>query len=237
MREQIQLENSHDDSSYFKTMRHLFSKQYLRRTALVTLSICMSQLTGAGVIQNYQNIFYAVVGFTGRKALLIMGIYGLMGVIGQVIYMVFVADKLRRSITMWGGSAALSVMIAICMALSAVFGNGENQSGAQGAIAMIFLYSVTYAVFLNATIWVVASECLPFFLRSQGLAFGVFAKSVVSIVLSQLTPLAMADIQWRYVHLIPAGTTPRSLSKGSMPCSLPQMPPPPPSTSSFSLRP
>lgn len=197
IREQIALETIHDDTSYFKTMGHLFSKQYLRRTALCCLSIWMSQLTGAGVIQNYQNIFYAAVGFTGKKALLIMGVYGMMGVIGQIIYLVFVADKLKRAITVWAGCLSLAVMIAVCMALSAVYGSGENQAGAQAAIAMIFLYSITYAVFLNATIWVVAAEILPYFLRSQGLAFAVFSKAVVSILLSQMTPLAMAEISWR----------------------------------------
>lgn len=197
IREQIGLETMHDDTSYFKTMGHLFSKQYLRRTALCCLSIWMSQLTGAGVIQNYQNIFYAAVGFTGKKSLLIMGVYGMMGVIGQIIYLAFVADKLKRAVTVWAGCLSLAIMISICMALSAVYGSGENQAGAQGAIAMIFLYSIIYAVFLNATIWVVAAEILPYFLRSQGLAFAVFSKAVVSILLSQITPLAMAEISWR----------------------------------------
>jgi hypothetical protein len=88
-------------------------------------------------------------------------------------------------------------MIAICMALSATFGAGKNQDGARAAIAFIFIYSFCYAVFFNAMIWVVPSELFPFFLRTKGLAFAVFSKAIVAIVLSQITPIAIANVSWR----------------------------------------
>jgi hypothetical protein len=53
-----------------------------------------------GVIQNYQSLFYAGLGFEGRTVLLISGCYGFMGVIGQVINMMFVSDKWPRKRTM-----------------------------------------------------------------------------------------------------------------------------------------
>ena len=50
-------------------------------------------------------------------------------------------------------------------------------------------------------IWVVPSELFPFFLRTKGLAFAVAAKSVTAIVLSQITPHAIANVGWRYYSL------------------------------------
>ncbi|KAL4916144.1 putative hexose carrier protein [Aspergillus aurantiobrunneus] len=146
---------------------------------------------------------YLHLGFTGRTSLLISGIYGIMGVLGQVIYLFCAADKWPRTRTLWVGSIFLSAMIAICMALSAVYGQEDNGnvSGARAAIAMIFLYSCGYAVFFNATIWVVPSELFPFFLRSTGMGLGVFSKSVAAIVLSQITPTAMENVGWRYYAL------------------------------------
>ncbi|KAI1040028.1 hypothetical protein LB505_006011 [Fusarium chuoi] len=125
-----------------------------------------------------------------------------MGIIGQIIYLVFVADKMPRTRTLWCGSIVLCVMIAICMALSAEFGSShnDNQTGARGAIASIFLYSMSYAIFFNAMIWVVPSELFPFFLRTKGMALAVATKAIVAIVLSQITPLAIANVSWRYVH-------------------------------------
>lgn len=178
----------------------MFTKQYFRRTAIAAFLVTMGQLSGASVIQNFQTIFYETVGFTGKTSLLISGVYGMMGIIGQALYLIFVADKWPRVRTLWVGSILLSCMIAICMALSAQYGSVDagNPAGARGAIAMIFIYSATYAVFFNGMMWVVSSELLPFSLRSKGLAFAVFFQSVVGIVLSQITPVALANISWRY---------------------------------------
>lgn len=198
---QINLEREQGNLSWTKALRQMFSKQYARRTLTAAFIIAMGQLSGSSVIQNFQGIFYATVGFTGRTALLISGAYGMMGIIGQVIYLVVVADKWPRTRTLWTGSLVLSCMIAICMALSAHFGSvdNDNQAGARAAIASIFIYSMCYAIFFNAIIWVVPSELFPFFLRTKGLAFAIAVKSVVAIVLSQVTPLAIASVRWRYV--------------------------------------
>ncbi|XDG08390.1 hypothetical protein ABKA04_008005 [Annulohypoxylon sp. FPYF3050] len=203
IREQINLEKMQNDSSWLSAIAQLFSQQYIRRTATAAFILSMTQLSGSQIIQNFQNIFYATAGFKGQQALLISGVYGMMGVIGQVIYLAFVADKWPRARTMWTGSLVLCVMIAICMALSAVYGeqSSGNLSGSRGAIAFIFLYSMAYAIFFNAIVWVLSAELFPFFLRSKGVAVAVFVKAVVAIVLSQITPLAIAAVSWRYYSL------------------------------------
>jgi len=195
--EQIKLEREQGNTSWGIALKKMFSRQYIRRTMTAAFIVTMGQLSGSSVIQNFQNIFYATVGYTGQTALLISGVYGMMGIFGQIFYLVVVADKWPRTRTLWTGSLALSTMIAICMALSATFGAGGNQDGARAAIAFIFIYSFCYAVFFNAMIWVVPSELFPFFLRTKGLAFAVFAKAVVAIVLSQITPIAIANVSWR----------------------------------------
>lgn len=203
IQEQIQLEREQGNLDWITSLKAMFSQQYVRRTLTAAFIITMGQLSGSSVIQNFQNIFYAQVGFTGRTSLLISGAYGMMGILGQVIYLLVVADKWPRTLTLWSGSLVLSVMIAICMALSAEFGTGgsTSQAGARGAIASIFIYSMCYAIFFNAMIWVVPSELFPFFLRTKGLAFAVAVKSVTAIVLSQITPVAIANVSWRYYSL------------------------------------
>ncbi|KAF4463699.1 sugar transporter, partial [Fusarium albosuccineum] len=185
IQEQLHLEQQQQQgANWVHALKAMFSRQYVRRT-------------------NYQTIFYAMVGFTGRKSLLISGVYGMMAVIGGAIYLLFVADKWPRARTMWVGSFILAVNISICMALSARYGDGSagSEDGARAAIAFIFIFSAVFAIFFNSMIWVVPSELFPMFLRSKGMAFAVFSKSVTAIVLSQVTPIALADVGWRFYAL------------------------------------
>jgi hypothetical protein len=201
MREQIQLE-ALAGTSFYSALRQLLSRRHIRRTSLACFILTMGQFSGSSVIQNYQSIFYKAVGFTGKTSLLISGVYGIMGVIGQLIYLFVAADRWPRTRTLWVGSIFLCTMVSICMALSAIYGSGTtNVNGARGAIAMIFIYSAGYAVFFNAMIWVIPSELFPFTLRSAGMGLGVFSKSVSAIILSQITPVALENVGWKYYAL------------------------------------
>ncbi|KAJ0143369.1 Acyl carrier protein [Fusarium oxysporum f. sp. albedinis] len=174
-------------------IKELFPMRYFHRTLMAAFIVSQSQLSGA--------------------SLLVSGIYGFMGVIGTIIYLGIVADRWPRARTLWTGSLALSVSIAICMALSATYGQaGEsNMAGARASITFIFIYSATFAIFFNTMIWVVPSELFPTFLRSKGTAFAVSSKSVVAIVLSQITPLALAEVSWRFYALFIACNTAASV--------------------------
>jgi len=78
----------------------MFTPRFLRRSLTVALILFGSQMMGASAIQNYQSLLYAALGFKGNTILLISGIYGLMGVIGQFICLFVVADKWPRVRTM-----------------------------------------------------------------------------------------------------------------------------------------
>ncbi|CAN8106027.1 unnamed protein product [Discula destructiva] len=204
IREQIALERTYKNvggDKWYSSFLMLFKKEYIRRLFLVCFIQMLTIFGGVGVIQNYQNLFYEAVGFTGDTALFVSGIYGFMGLIGQIINLVFVADRWRRNTTLWAGCLVLAVMLAICEALSARFADGSNQTAARTTIAFIFLYSMFFAIFFNSTVWVVTSELLPVFIRSSGLAVGTFANGVAAIIISQITPVALETIAWRYYNV------------------------------------
>ncbi|KAL2681420.1 hypothetical protein Neosp_009031 [[Neocosmospora] mangrovei] len=198
IREQIALEQTYSAGGLLRGFAQLFSKRYIKRVALGCFIQTMTQFAGVGVIQNFQSIFYNAVGFKGNTALLISAIYGFMGVIGQVISLTLIADKWKRTTTLWMGCLVLAINLAICMALSAEFSDGSNLAASRATIAFIFLYSCCYAIFFNSTVWVVASEILPVFLRSKGLGLATFCQGVASIIMSQITPIAMNNIGWQY---------------------------------------
>jgi hypothetical protein len=202
IRDQIALERTASRTSAIRATSELFSRRNFRRTATACFILMMGQLSRSTVIQNYQNTFYGTVGFTGRTALLISGVYAIMGVLGQIIYLAVVTDRWPRTRTLWVGSLFLCVMISICMNLSAQYPAGTtNTASPRAAIGFIFIYSCGYAVFFNAMVWDIPSELFSFFLRSKGLGFAVFCKAVVAIVLAQITPIALRNVGWRYYSL------------------------------------
>ena len=93
IQEQLALEQARRSSS---SWAELFTLRYARRVLLACFIMNMTKLSGSGIVQNYQSLFYAGLGFKGKTILLISGFYGIMGVIGQLINIVWVSDKWPR---------------------------------------------------------------------------------------------------------------------------------------------
>lgn len=101
IREQIRLEAAkRSNITLGHALIELFNKTYIKRTAIAIVILQVACFSGSGVVQNYQSILYAQLGFGGEEVLLISACYGLMGVIGQVINVLIVSDKWPRIRTM-----------------------------------------------------------------------------------------------------------------------------------------
>jgi hypothetical protein len=115
IREQLALE---DRTRKASSWQELFTRRYARRLLLACFILNMTKLSEGNwfrphpdlslhtnscagvVVQNYQSLFYAGLGYKGRNVLLLSGCYGFMGVIGQVMNMIWVSDKWPRKRTM-----------------------------------------------------------------------------------------------------------------------------------------
>jgi hypothetical protein len=174
--------------------------------------VVTANLSGVSVIQNYQMEFYNLVGYTGNSALLVSAIYGLMGVLGQVINITLVADKRGRKTTMCKlepahsdinstdsasgiGSFVLVICNIITMAMTATVGTSKTKG--EVAIAFIFIYSGCYAIFFSSTNYLIISEIFPFHLRAVGFGVSDFIGNCVGIALAQVSPLAFEGIGWK----------------------------------------
>ena len=82
--------------------------------------------------------------------------------------------------------------------MSKYFGDGSNLAGAAAGVAFVFLFSGFYAVFFNSTVWILVSEIFPQHLRGNGNSLAVFSMSVTNIWFSQVTPLAFAELAWKF---------------------------------------
>lgn len=101
IREQIRLEAANRaNRNLGHALLELFNKKNISRTAMAIMVMQVGILSGSLAIQNYQSLLYASLGFKDRKAILISGFYGIMGIIGQIVNLVVVSDKWSRKNTM-----------------------------------------------------------------------------------------------------------------------------------------
>ena len=93
-------------------------------------------------------------------------------------------------------------MLALLMALSKYYGDGQNIAGSSAGVAFVFLFSGLNALFFNSTTFTIAAEILPTHLRSYGMGFALACKGATSIWLSQVTPIAFAAIKWKFYSVV-----------------------------------
>lgn len=197
MQAQVHLESQHTPKSNFL---RLFSKQFLRRTLLGTWIVQMCKLSGSNILQNYQNVMYANLGYEGHTALLITALYGFMALVGQIFSIFTVADHWPRRRTVLTGWLTLAGCLVVLTVLSALYGEDGNsqQAGQRAGIAFIFLFALAYSVFFNSAVWVIVAEIFPLELRAVGVGWCTFSQYLTAIWLSYAASFAFDVVTWRF---------------------------------------
>ncbi|PFH51320.1 hypothetical protein AMATHDRAFT_59397 [Amanita thiersii Skay4041] len=108
-------------------------------------------------------------------------------------------DKVGRR-TMWfWGTLASAATLAIVTGCTAKFGsNGANPTGANAAIAFIFIFGFVYSLAYTPLQALYPAECLDYNTRAKGMAVYAFAVNCASFVNTYAGPIGLKNIQWRY---------------------------------------
>lgn len=181
----------------------------LRLTIAISVQI-FGQFTGINVINYFGPQMYAALGLQSDKLLLVQGIYGAVGPITNLIFIVFVLDRVGRKKPLLFGALSLSVLFSILAAIVASFppsgseagggggGGGQTNLAAQKAgIAVIFLMSIVFSLSFGPVSWVLASEVFPTRLRGMGTAAATCANWLFNVLLSEVSPIGMGRVGWR----------------------------------------
>lgn len=94
MYEQIAIEGQGGFTECFRT------SSARKRIALGIFITVFNNLGGTPVISAYQSRLFQEIGFTGLRVLLISGFHGLAGLIGVIINIALVADRMGRKTSM-----------------------------------------------------------------------------------------------------------------------------------------
>ncbi|KAJ8521114.1 hypothetical protein ONZ45_g2150 [Pleurotus djamor] len=182
----------------------------LRRTLVAVGVQVFGQFSGINVINYFGPQMYAGLGITGGRALLVQGIYGAVGPIANFFFITLLVDRVGRKKPLMFGAASFVVTFSILAAIVASFPPPPeelagtvpvNQAAQRAGIAMIFLTSIFFSVSFGPISWVLASEVFPTSTRSIGTSVATCANWAFNVLISQVSPLGMADSGWKFYLL------------------------------------
>ncbi|KAL9071813.1 MAG: hypothetical protein Q9157_005324 [Trypethelium eluteriae] len=140
----------------------------------------VGSLTSTDVINYYQTIMYDALGFTGHKAVLVAGLYNIVGPITNFFFIVFVLDRVGRRKPLLFGAVGITIAL-ICEAVL----NSVNQNGTERGSSI--------------------AEIMPLSIRGRGNAFATgIGNWLVSTLFAQVSPIALSHIKWKYYFVFAA---------------------------------
>src|SRR5690606_38212537 len=75
----------------------------------------------------------------------------------------------------------------------------RNKSASSASLAFIYLYNIVFSVSWGPTGWTYISEIIPLRIRGKGTAVAVAVGNwAANVLVSQISPLALDAISWRY---------------------------------------
>ncbi|GLB34073.1 putative major facilitator superfamily sugar transporter (TC 2.A.1.1) family protein [Lyophyllum shimeji] len=177
----------------------LFNTRNARyRTFMMLLMGFFGQWSGNG-LGYFLTILFQNAGVTSQDHRLVLNFANTIISAGGALIGTSLTDKVGRR-TMWfWGTLASAGMLAIVTGCTAKFGNtGANPTGANTAIAFIFLFGFVYSLTYTPLQALYPAECLEYNTRAKGMAVYAFAVSCASFVNTYAGPIALGRITWRY---------------------------------------
>ncbi|KAF2122238.1 MFS transporter [Lophiotrema nucula] len=173
---------------------------YRKRLYLICIFSFFCQLTGIIPIQNYQVVIYQRLGFTQVFSLILTGIWGTNGCFSAIVASLFVVDRLGRRPLLFIAYAFMISGGIMLVGMWAGFegGGSTNSSLGKAVIFGMFWFEFGYAGFMNIFFATYAGEILPTRVRAVGVACNYVVFNATVIMLSQVTPIAIEHISWRY---------------------------------------
>jgi len=177
------------------------TRAMLRRTLVAVGVQIFTQFTGINVIAYYGPQMYTSLGITGGKALLVQGIYGAVGPIANLFFIIFIVDRVGRKKPLMFGALSLVVTFSILAAILAtnpLNSPNVNAAAQRAGIGMIFMTGIFFSLSFGPVSWVLASEVFPTRNRSIGTSVATCANWAFNTMIGQVAPLGLARVQWKF---------------------------------------
>jgi sugar porter (SP) family MFS transporter len=193
MKKQIEMDRSLDSSWKILATRPSYRKRALISCSLLVFLYSSGTLT----VSNYGPTLFASLGYSPAQTLQFQGGIVLTGFV-SLLFSMLIVDRLPRNIMLASGMIVVSIPLACEAATTALYIGTTNKSGLAAGVAMLYLYILTYGIFLDGPGYFYANEIFPTHLRSKGATLCIACYSLINIMWTQVSPVAFDNIGWKY---------------------------------------
>lgn len=159
-------------------------------------------LTFPDVIGYYQTIMYEALGITGNRNLLVAGIYNCVGPLANLIFIVFILDRVGRRKPLLFGTIGITIALICEAAINSQNPNGKRHGLSIAGVFFLFCVSIIFSLSFGPISWVYMSEIMPMEIRARGNAFATgIGNWLVSTFWAQVSPIALKHLTWKFYFL------------------------------------
>ncbi|KAH7123318.1 MFS quinate transporter QutD [Dactylonectria estremocensis] len=181
-------------------VRETFSGAVFPRLMIGIWIQLFQNFTGINAVNYFSPTVFKSIGFTGTSVgLLATGVYGVIKTVFSVISFLFLVDRFGRRPLLLGASVGCvfsMYYLAGYASLTHSFDGGAKKDGAAySAIAMVYLFAMSYASGWNLS-WIVCSELYPVHVRSFALTITTCAQWLGQFIVVYSMPYMMKSISW-----------------------------------------
>ncbi|CAK7214877.1 hypothetical protein SCUCBS95973_002284 [Sporothrix curviconia] len=200
----LALEQQDGQGSVYRALFSMGPTQNGRRLLLACGVLVMHQLGGSNSVTYYlPTLTVTFLGVSHVESLWIAGLSSLASLLFAIVP-VLTIDRLGRRVFLWGGCAFQALTFVVVAVLLAEEEKHPLQKHTFGvaAVVFVFLFYCGYAMTWLAPSWVYPTEVLPLQIREKGLALGNVLYWLFQFMIVEITPVALANIQYRFYIIL-----------------------------------
>ncbi|KAJ7609040.1 general substrate transporter [Roridomyces roridus] len=188
-------ERSLAGAGFFGPLRTVFTSRTLVYRLMLGSSLFIWQNgTGINAINYYSPTIFKSIGVTGTStSLLTTGVYGIIKLVGALIWLLYMVDTFgRRGVLLagsFGGAICMYYIGAyIAIAKPTLHPSATIGPGGRSAIAFFYIWTIFYSPTWNGTPWVVGAEMFPQHVRTFTQACQAASNWFWGFIIARFTP-------------------------------------------------
>ncbi|KAE9405269.1 quinate permease [Gymnopus androsaceus JB14] len=191
-REAIRHERSLAGAGFWGPLRTVFSSpNLLWRLFLAQSLFAWQNATGINAINYYSPTIFKSVGVSGSSSLLTTGVYGIIKMVGAVIWLLYLIDTLGRRKLLYIGSIGGCLCMYYVGAYIAIADPAAHPSttltaGGESAVAFLYIWTIFYSPTWNRNS--MASEAFPQHVRTFTGACTSASNWLYTFIIARFTP-------------------------------------------------